>query len=147
ITTADAQHADDIGFLRKRLVVVTLERGLDVLGVTTQTSKLLRELSIKTVMRVLHVIDGVVGQRIANRRTQPRAMFGSLKQSRCIEIFPVRTEQIVLFLNQVIRDTCREVIRDRQAETDGTTGLLDVVVVVYAVCTTEDVKAGREAVT
>src|SRR5690606_24716688 len=78
ITTANAQHTDDIGFLRKRLVVVTLERGLDVLGIAAKTCELLRELAIKTVMRILHVVDGVVGQRVADRRTQPRTMLSSL---------------------------------------------------------------------
>ncbi len=74
-------------------------------------------------------------------------MFGSFKQGWSIVVIGIRPEEVVLFLNQVIRDTRREVIRDWQTETDGTTGLLDVVVVVYAVCTTENVKASREAVT
>src|SRR5690606_10804828 len=150
ITGTNAQHTNNIGFLHQRLIIVTLEGSLHELGITTKPCKLLCEAAKQTVTRVLHVVNRIIGQRIADRRPQPRTKFASLNQCWGI-IFSVRlsigstVRQVIFFLHKSIGKTHREIISNRQAKADRTPCLLDIIATarIDPVRATEDVKTCR----
>src|SRR5690606_17789487 len=131
-------------------IIVAFEGSLHELGITTKPCKLLCEAAKQTVTRVFHVVNRIIGQRIADRRPQPRAKFASLNQCWSIIIW-IRTtigptsRQVIFFLHKIIGKTNGEIIGNRQAKANRTTCLLDIIATarIDPVRATEDVKTCR----
>src|ERR1700716_2364653 len=68
----DVDQSDDIG--NQRRVVFSVDRGFQVADVASNTGKVLLEVDEQTVRRILVVIECVVVQRIAYRRSPCRAV-------------------------------------------------------------------------